>query len=409
MDEQIDIASPQTPLERPKLSRTVLALGFVSLLMDACSEMVYTQTPLFLKYVLGANAWVIGLIEGVSESVSNLIRLYSGSLSDRMGKRKPLAILGYGFGAISKPLMFLAGGWGFVLFLRFLDRLGKGLRSSPRDALVADVTPPGMRGRAYGLHRAMDSTGAVLGPLLGIWFLSHISGDLSHRLRALFLFAGIPGALAVLVLILFVREPQTPGRSNAAPQKKSLPLLTLNWKELPERYRKYLLISLLFSLGNSSDSFLILRAERAGMTGTNLLWLYAGFNLVEALLGYSAGALADRIGRLPLIISGYLVFAGVYFGFGMIGGHAIWEIWVLFILYGGYSVLTKGAEKAFAADLVDPEKRGAQLGAFHTITGLALLPASVIAGVLFDWNPAAPFLLSSVIAIVSASLLSRLR
>ena len=145
------------------------------------------------------------------------------------------------------------------------------------------------------------------------------------------------------------------------------------------------------------------------MTGMNLLWLYAGFNLVEALLGYSAGALADRIGRLPLLISGYLVFAVVYLGFGMIGGHAIWEIWVLFFLYGGYSVLTKGAEKAFAADLVDPEKRGAQLGAFHTITGLALLPASVVAGILFDWNPSAPFLFSSLVAIVSAGLLLRMR
>ena len=389
-----------TTLPEEKLSKTVYALGFVSLLMDICSEMTYTQIPIFLKYVLKTPAWVIGLIEGVSESVASLVRLYSGSLSDRMGKRKPLAFLGYSFGAISKPLLFFVSGWGVVFALRFLDRLGKGLRAAPRDALVADVTPPSMRGRAYGLHRALDSTGAVLGPLLGIWILAHIPGDLSQKLRGLFLYAGIPGFLAVLALLFFVKDsdglspskPKTPGTKISS--------FKASWQALPEVYRRYLLISLLFTLGNSSDAFLILRAGQAGISDSNILWLYAAYNLVEALFAYPAGMLADRIGKLPLLVTGYILFTVVYLGFGLLGSHSEWGVWTLFLLYGGYGVLTRGSQKAFAADLTDPEKKGEQLGIFHTLTGLALAPASLIAGRLFDVNPAFPFILSASLSVV---------
>ncbi len=387
-----------------KLSGTVVALGFVSLLMDACSEMVATQTPLFLRYVLGAPAWVVGLIEGIAESVASLLRLFSGSISDRMGKRKPLTILGYSLGAISKPLMFLATGWHFVLALRFLDRVGKGLRSSPRDALVADVTAPGMRGRAFGLHRAMDSTGAVIGPLLGVLFLSHISGDLSHKLRLLFLFAGVPGFLAVATLLIFVREPPRTLASGLSKSIEKKPFFDFKWKDLPQKYRRFLLIELLFSLGNSSDAFLILQANRIGVSSLNLLWLSAAFNSVEATLGYAAGKLSDRVGRIPLILAGYVVFGAVYLGFGLLRLHMEWGVWMLFLLYGGHSTLSKGATKAYVADLSDPSKRGAQLGAYHTITGIALFPASLLAGFLFDWNPVAPFILSGTLALFCAGL-----
>lgn len=420
----------------PRLSRTVIALGLVSLFTDISSEMAYTQVPLFLESVLHANAAQIGLIEGSAESIASLLKLVSGWFSDRSGRRKPLTIAGYSLGAISKPLMALATAWQGIWFLRFLDRVGKGLRTSPRDALIAENTPKALRGRAFGLHRAMDTTGAVLGPLLGYWFLTHVSTDL----RRLFLFAGIPGLLAVLTLLFLVKEPKplapgpnptprereealTPASSPAPPgsgdaltsgpdptprerdgrsaaKRPPLP----RYRDLQPAYRRFLAVVLLFNLGNSSDAFLILRAKGIGFTATGILGLYAAFNLVEAILGYGAGKLSDRVGRRPLIIAGYLIFGAVYLGFALASSRI--EIAALFLLYGGYYTLTQGVQRAFAADLADPEQRATQIGAYHTVVGLALLPASALAGVLFDWKPAAPFLVGAVTAGLSALLLA---
>jgi MFS family permease len=435
-----------TPLSNAtgRLSRTVIALGVVSLFTDIASEMVYTQVPVFLTVVLAAPATAVGLIEGVAESAASLLRLVSGWLSDRSGRRKPLTVLGYTFGAIAKPLLALATVWPVVLLLRFLDRVGKGLRTAPRDALIADSTPPQMRGRAFGLHRAMDTTGAVIGPLLGIWFLRHVSPDLRH----LFLFAGLPGILAVVTLILFVREkaparspdagesnltpgsapgeepearsatPDTrhptpaPERDESAPQaaplqdrqgRPSTQKLLHAWRELNPTYRQFLWIVLLFNLGNSSDVFLILRAKSLGFTAEELLWLYAAFNLVEALLGYGAGRLSDIVGRRPLIIAGYMVFALVYAGFALVQSRT--AVWPLFLLYGGYYTLTQGVQRAFAADLSSTEQRATQIGAYHTVVGLALLPASLLAGFLFERHPAAPFVVGALTATLSAFLL----
>lgn len=441
----IAILSQSAPAPAPapvrvRLNRTVIALGVVSLFTDMSSEMAYTQVPLFLTSVLGASAISVGVIEGVAESTASLLRLVSGYWSDRSGRRKPLTLLGYSLGAISKPLMALAYAWPFVLLLRFVDRFGKGLRTAPRDALIAETTPKELRGRAFGLHRAMDTTGAVLGPLLGIWFLSRIAphnrpADLGHSLRMLFLFAGLPGLCAVLTLWFAVKEPQAEGKEergrkkgevqqaqgapstpNAAPNTAPVPverkglsyfLSFAFWTELQPAYRRFLLITLLFNLGNFSDAFLVLRARSLGFAPTEILWLYAAFNVVEAVLGYGAGVLSDRVGRRPLIIAGYGVFALVYLGFAL--AHTKAAIWGLFLLYGLYYTLTQGVQRAFAADMADPKQRATQIGAYHTVVGIALLPASVVAGLLFVRSPALPFYVGATTALLSAMLLTTTR
>ncbi len=410
----------------PRLGRTVIALGFVSLLTDMSSEMAYTQVPIFLTGVLGASAVSVGLIEGVAESTASLLRLASGYWSDKTGKRKPLTVLGYSFGAISKPLMALAYVWPLVLLLRFVDRFGKGLRTAPRDALITETTPKELRGRAFGLHRAMDTTGAVLGPLFGLAFLGFLhryahSNDLAHNLRLLFVFAGIPGLLAVLTLLFAVKEEKTEDRRQKAEGNAERGMMSneLNshsslithhsspsspstsfWFRLSPEYRRFLLVIFLFNLGNSSDAFLVLRAGNLGFTPSQVLWLYAAFNVVEAVLGYGAGILSDRIGRRPLIISGYVVFALVYLGFGLASSKT--AIVVLFLLYGLYYTLTQGVQRAFAADMADPKQRATQIGAYHTVVGIALLPASLIAGILFERNPALPFFVGAITASFSA-------
>ena len=411
MDVQNPKAKIQNERVQNRLSGTVIALGFVSLLTDISSEMVYTQIPLFLTGVIGAPVAVVGLIEGFAESAASLLKLLSGWISDHFGRRKPLAALGYAFGAASKPLMALANVWQTVLALRFLDRVGKGLRTAPRDALIAETTPKALRGRAFGLHRTMDTTGAVLGPLLGAWFLSRRHGPMGQDLRALFVFAGFFGLAAVLAIGFGVREPKRAESEAPVSPPDSVPApprsLRQKWELLSPEYRRFLWIALLFNLGNSSDAFLILRARGLGFTAQQILLLYAAFNIVEAVLGYSAGRFSDRIGRKPMIAAGYGVFALVYLGLALASSKL--AIILLFLLYGGYYTLTQGTQRAFAADMADSSQRATQIGAYHTVVGLALLPASLIAGPLFQWNPAAPFVLGAITATGAALLLSRQR
>jgi MFS family permease len=400
-------AGAETPVDpgKSRIGATVIALGVVSLLMDISSEMVYTQIPIFLTQVLKVPAELIGLIEGVAESTASLLRVVAGWISDRMGRRKPLAVLGYGLGAISKPMIAVSSVWPLVLGARFVDRLGKGLRSAPRDALIAENTAESIRGRAFGLHRSMDTIGAILGPLLGAWILIRIAGSVDHRLRMLFLIAAIPGLLAVLALAALVRERPAEHHAGAAPR---LPRLS----DLSPAYRRYLLVVFLFNLGNSSDAFLILRATHATAAHPALfkpgeiLLLYALFNVTEALFGYMAGGLSDRIGRKPVVCAGYAIFAVVYFGMAVAGSRTAFAL--LFLLYGGYYTLTGGPQRALAADLADPKQRAAQIGAYYTVVGVALLPASLVAGWLFEIHIWAPFAYGGVMALAAIALLSRL-
>lgn len=375
---------------------TVRSLGWVSLFTDLSSEMVYPITPVFLTTVLGAPAWTVGIIEGVAESTASLLKLYSGWLSDRAERRKPFVVAGYSLAALSKPLIGLAGGWGQVLGARFLDRVGKGLRAAPRDALIAQSCSADQRGQAFGLHRSMDTTGALLGPLLGFGFLQLFPG----QFRGLYAIAFIPALVGVLVLAARVREPRRPA---AQSQQSSLPQFT--FRGLSPAYRRYLLVVGLFGLGNSADAFLLLRAQDAGFTEGKLLLLYAAFNLVEVVLALTVGRLSDRIGRRPLLISGYLVFAFVYLGFATAQRAEV--ILLLFIGYGLYEALTRGVQKALVVDLVHPDRQGAEIGTFHMLIGLSALPASLIAGFLYTQvSISAPFYLSAGLAVLSALLLA---
>jgi len=387
------------------LSPTVKALGVVSLCTDVSSEMVYPINPVFLRNVLHAPAWAIGLIEGIAESTASLLKLYSGWLSDRMGRRKPFTVVGYGMAAFAKPLIAMAGAWWHVLGARFLDRFGKGLRTAPRDALIAENCAPEQRGRAFGFHRSLDTVGAVLGPLLGVLFLRFFPG----ALRELYLLAFLPALLGVLVLLFFVREHRTPnpalseaeGIKHRTPGAQPLP----SWAGLSPAYRQYLFTVGLFSLGNSSDAFLILRARDLGIGSEHqILLLYALFNVVEAAFGYPAGRLSDRVGRRPLVAAGYTVFALVYLGFATLRTPE--AVWGLFVLYGLYYTLTQGVQRALATDLSHPERRGAELGTFHMLVGLAALPASLFAGWLYDHvSHAAPFFVGASTASLAALLL----
>ncbi len=381
------------------LSPTVRALGLVSLFSDMSSEMVYPLTPTFLTQVLGAPAWTVGVVEGVAETTASLLKMYSGWLSDRSGSRKPFAVVGYGLGAISKPLIAISGSWFHVLGARFLDRTGKGLRAAPRDALIAENCLPAQRGRAYGFHRSMDTTGAVIGPLLGYAFLQLYPG----HFRGLYTLAFLPGLVGLIVLALFVRERSArPASPTVEPQAQPAPRFTL--RGLSPVYRRYLGIVGVFSLGNSSDAFLLLRAHDMGVAAVQTLLLYTAFNTVEALLGQLAGRFSDRVGRRPLLVTGYLVFALVYLGFATLHGSA-WA-WGLFLLYGLYSTLTQGVQKALVADLVHPARRGSEIGAFHMMVGLAALPASLVAGWLYSHlSSSAPFYLGAVTAGTAALLL----
>ncbi len=379
------------------LNRTVKALGVVSLLADVSSEMVYPLNPIFITRVLGAPAWALGLIEGIAESTASLLKLYSGWLSDRAGKRKPLAVTGYALSAVGKPMIALSSVWGHMLAARFVDRVGKGLRTAPRDALIAENCDADQRGRAFGFHRSMDTVGAVLGPLIGYVLLSRfLRGPEALVFPSVYWIAFIPGVLGVAVIWLWVSEPEAkPLAGNA---------FRPSFRDLGPGFRKYLLIVALFSIGNSSDVFLILRAQQdMGVSPSNVFLLYALFNVVEAALSYPTGMLSDRVGRKRLVALGWSVFAVVYAGFALLKGQA--AAFGLFILYGFYTTLTQGLQRAMAADLSHPDRRATEIGAFHMVVGLAALPASQLAGVLYGVNRSLPFVIGAICAALAAGAL----
>ena len=350
---------------------------------------------------------VIGLIEGVAETTASLTKIYSGWLSDKWGRRKDLTASGYGLAALAMPLLIVAQSWPVVLIYRFLDRMGKGIRTAPRDALIADSVSPERRGISFGLHRAADSGGAFVGVLLAIWLVwRYQTGGMlldAATFRAIVTWALLPAFLAVIVIILGVREV-------SKPRPAQPPRLSLAGFDRP--FLRFLMVMILFTLGNSSDAFLILRAQSAGASVVTVLSMLAVFNLVYALLASPAGALSDHMDRRRLIILGWLLYALVYLGFA--SAYQAWYFWPLYAAYGVYYALTEGVAKAFLADLVPAERRGTAYGVYNAAIGLTALPASVVAGLLWQgvgvWSglgPAAPFLFGGGLSLLAALLLWR--
>ena len=377
------------------VSRAVLALSLTSFFADISGEMIYPLIPIFLTAVLGAPIAVVGLIEGVADSTASVVKVGSGYWSDRIGRRMPLVVSGYGLAAVAKLLLAVAFGWPMVLLARFVDRFGKGFRGSPRDALIAESSAPEQRGRAFGFHRSMDTAGAVIGPLLGLLLVAL----LSHRLRLVFALAVIPGVLSLVALTL-VREPRAGGTSAS----NATPRLSLSVRGLDRRLLLFLLAGLIFSLGNSSDVFLILRAKALGLPTTAVVLAYALYNFTYMGAALPAGMLSDRRGRRNVFIGGLLIFAVVYLGFALARQAA--AVWPLFAIYGLYIAFTDGVSKAFITDLAPRQQRASILGAYGVVTGIAALIASVVAGLLWDHvSVAAPFLLGSAAAFAAATLL----
>ena len=385
----------------------------MSLLTDASSEMITPLLPIFLTTVLGASATMLGTIEGLAETVASMLKLASGWWSDRVSRRKPLVLAGYGIASLVRPVIAFATAPWHVLVVRVTDRIGKGIRSSPRDALIADVTAPQDRGRAFGFHRAADNFGAVIGPVVA-WLMLEQAG---LGLRTVFLWASVPALLSVVVLFVFVREaarksaPTVPGvaadptmrAEHAAPAAPvaamPAPTVTLN-APLGPAFWRYLAVVFVFALGGSADAFLLLRASQIGVAAGWIPILWAVHNLVKSVASEPGGRLSDRIGRRPPIIAGWMIYAAVYVGF--IFASAAWHAWGLLLAYGLYFALTEGTEKALVADLVPAARRGTAFGWFNFATGLAALPASLAFGLLWDRvGPAAAFSLGAGLAVVA--------
>jgi MFS family permease len=373
--------SSRTPISRP-----IMLLGLVSLLTDMASELLYPVAPLYLTGPLGASLVLVGLLEGIAEGMAGFLKGYFGALSDRLGTRAPFVQAGYTLSALSKPLPGLWPAAGAVVVGRLADRLGKGLRSAPRDALLAGYAPAGAQGRVFGFHRAMDTAGAVLGPLLAVAFLTWRPGDYT----TLFLLAFLPGILAVLCVWWVKDVPFQP-----APGRRFAPLaIFAYWRSAPAAYRQLVAALTLFGLVNSSDVFLILKAKQVGFSDTAAIGGYVLYNGVYALAAYPAGDLADRLGKRQVIVLGLGLYAVVYAGFALLT--QIWQVWLCFALYGLYAAATEGVSKAWIADLVPPEQRGSAIGLQTMLASFSILVASSLAGLLWEQvAPVAPFWLAA--------------
>ncbi len=383
-----------------KLNPNVFFLGIVSFFTDVSSEMIFTLVPLFLSNVLGAGGTIVGVVGGLSESIDSILRIFSGWFSDKIGRRKSLALAGYSISTLVKPFMYLASVWGIVLAVRFGDRLGKGIRTAPRDALIADSVTPGERGRGFGLHRAMDTMGAAVGLILAAVIVYTVQGgglQLQLKTYQWLVIAGtVPAVMAVLLLIIFVRE-QPKDRSTTGTNLKPTSM-RYYLTGYDNRFKVFLTLMAVFTLGNSSDFFVILRAQNLDVSLINVVLMLVVFNITYAAVSIPAGILSDRLGRRRVITFGWFIYAMVYLGFAMVS--STWLIWLLFACYGIYYGVVEGVAKAFVADLVAPDKRGTAYGLYHAV--LSLLPASLIAGWLWDAvNPAAPFLLGSGFAFLA--------
>jgi MFS family permease len=387
------------------LPRNVWAVSLTSFFMDISSEMVINILPLFLSNVLGVKTNIIGIIEGIAEATASILKLFSGWLSDQLRARKWLAVSGYAISALSKPFFYFANSWEAIAAVRWADRVGKGVRTSPRDALVADSVSEETRGLAFGFHRAADTAGAVIGLLIAlaaVWLAQSNNLDLTaHTFRTVVLISLIPAVLAVLALAL---------GSQDVPVKSTRKLPRFAFRSLGKPFVTFMIIVSIFDLGNSSDAFLVLRAQERGLNVVGVLGMLVTFNLVYTLVSTPAGSLSDRIGRRKLIVGGWLVYAAIYYGFAL--AQSGLQVWVLYTIYGIYYGMAFGTANAMIADLVPDSLRGTAYGTYNAILGILDFPASVIAGILwqgvFSWpgfGPAAPFFFGATLALIASILM----
>ncbi len=378
--------------ERKKLPVTVIVLGTASLFTDLSSEMIYPLLPVFLGTLLHAGAAALGVIEGAAEATASLLKIVSGRVADRMKRRKPLVIGGYTISGTARPLIGFAGVWPVVLALRVLDRVGKGVRTSPRDALIADVTPLDRRGRAYGLHRAMDNAGAVLGPLAAVMLLGF-----GLSTRQVFYAAAVPGVIVILVLVFGVREKprQIPA---APPRDPAVPAPRTSLGELGSTYRRLLLVMVLFTLGNSSDTFLLLRLSHAGLDEQQVALAWSAHSVMRTLAVLVGGRLADRVERRKLLAAGWVIYAAVYVAMALF--HSAPALVTLLVLYGIYYGAAEPTERALVADLAPARLRGSAFGWYHGAVGIAALPASALFGLIWlRFGAPAAFVTGAVLAV----------
>lgn len=396
------VHKPGNWLKLRSMPRNVLAVSLTSFFMDISSEMVINILPLFLSNVLGVKTNIIGLIEGVAETTSSLLKMFSGWFSDKIGGRKWLAVAGYGISALSKPFFYFANTWGLVAGARWADRVGKGIRTAPRDALVADSIQEEQRGLAFGFHRAADTAGAMLGLMIALlvtWLAQRDSAMLSaSTFKTIVIISIFPAALAVLALAIGVKETI---------KKKQYELPKFAFKSLGKPFMTFMVIVAIFDLGNSSDAFLVLRAQERGLNILGILGMLITFNLIYTLISTPAGALSDKIGRRRIIVAGWLIYALIYLGFALASTGV--HIWLLYAVYGLYYGLAYGTSKAMVADLVPEALRGTAYGTYNGIIGILDLPASLIAGILWQglgswqgFGAAAPFYFGAGTALLAA-------
>jgi len=376
-------------VERQRLKPQVLLLGLISLLNDSASEMIYPLLPVFLTSTLGATPLIVGMIEGTADALSSILKLVAGSMSDRLPRRKPLIVGGYALATISRAWIAVAGRWPSVLAARLLDRTGKGIRSAPRDAMIADVTPVESRGRAFGFQRALDHAGAVIGPLLALLFL-----DAMHLpMRSVFMIAVIPGAIGVVLLMVALKEPRAASRGPRA--------ATIEGPPLPMTFYRALVAISLFSLANSSDAFLILQAHAAGVATGLLPLLWAAHHVIKALFSTQAGAASDRFARRYLLVAGWTIYAVIYFLFPF--ARSVGAFFVLFVAYAIPFTLTEGTERAWISDFVPAELRGKGFGVYYLVSGFGVLAGTALFGVLYERvSPQMAFNVGAALAITAA-------